>query len=257
MAKFAFNTKEKTSTAAPVVHEGASEDHTPAILRKADTKIGGISGDFSEKDIKLPRLNIVQGVGAMSEDFKPGSIIWNGEVTLIKPKDDVKEWTDPLEVTVLTARKDFIQNTEYDSDDRADIVDSLEEVERRGGTIEYNGDQAPSWLPRLTMLLLIKAPKGNIPAEDSFSLVDPEGAPCEMALWTVKKSAYTRAGKAVITASKYSLRNKATNEPELHHGKWTLQVRREKLGEYLVYVPLLKQCGRHTAEYAEFAAGLI
>ena len=264
MSKFTFSSKTNTTTDAAE----ASTESTSAVAvvtpntslapsrPAAPMAVGGLVGDFGDADIKLPRLNIVQGVGDLSADFKPGSIVYNGEVALI-PAGDPKEWTSPLNLTVISARKDFIQNTDYDSDERADVVGSLEEVEQRGGTIEWLNDQPPSWLPRLTMLVLIEAPEGNEAFAERCSLVAPNGKPCELALWTVRKSAYTRAGKAVMTAARYNLRNKETNEPELHHGKWTLQVRREKLGQYQVYVPLLKQNGRHDKEYVDFAAQLM
>jgi hypothetical protein len=73
----------------------------------------------------------------------------------------------------------------------------------------------------------------------------------------LKGSAYSRAGKAINTSARFALRNKETGQPELHKGKWTLQVRREKLGTNLVYVPRLRQHGKHDEAFIEFITTLL
>jgi hypothetical protein len=60
-----------------------------------------------------------------------------------------------------------------------------------------------------------------------------------------------------MTAGKYSLKNKETGEPELHKGIWHLQVRREKLGANLVYVPKFVLKGRHDEDFVDFATSLL
>ena len=73
----------------------------------------------------------------------------------------------------------------------------------------------------------------------------------------LQKSAFSKAGKDILTAGKYRLKNRETGLPELHMGKFLLQVRRENLGSFNVFVPRLKQVGRHTDEFVQYAESLI
>ena len=244
----------ETKTPAPV----AVREHQPetAVTKSHQpVAVGGMSGEFDKEDFRLPRMNIVQSVGDLSEDFPPGSIVLNKESLLIGAAKDPKEWTDPLEITVLSAKKQFQENIEFDSDKSPDVVDSLAEVEERGGWIDWRNDEKPPWRPMLTALLLIKAPNDTV--ADQFSIVAPDGTMYEMVLWTMTGASYSRAGKAILTAGRYSLRNKETGEPQLHHGRWELRVRREKLGTYLVFVPQLKQAGKHADDFITFAESLL
>ena len=68
---------------------------------------------------------------------------------------------------------------------------------------------------------------------------------------------YTAAAKQIITASQYSLKNKETGTAELHRGRFVLQVRREKKGANLVYVPRLVLKGKHEDDFVAFAASLL
>jgi hypothetical protein len=217
--------------------------------------IGGLMGDFAEEDFRLPRINIVQAVGPLSEDYEPGSIVYNKDMVLLEPGQDPKVWSDPINVTVLNAKKQFQENLDYGTEETPEIVETLEEVEARGGWIDWRGDEKPPWRPILTALLLIEAPSDDLTEE--FSIQGVDGKAYELALWTLKGSAYSRAGKAINTAARFALRNKETGQPELHKGKWSLQVRREKLGTNLVYVPRLRQHGKHDDEFVEFVTTLL
>ena len=227
----------------------------PAIGNSSLPAIGGLQGDFAEEDFRLPRINIVQAVGPLSEDFEPGSIVYNKDLVLLEPGKDPKVWSDPLQVTVLNAKKQFQENLDYGVEEMPETVDTLEEVQERGGWLDWRGDEKPPWRPMLTVLLLIEAPSEAMVEE--FSIQGNDGKAYELALWTLKGSAYSRAGKAINTAARFALRNKETGEPELHKGRWTLQVRREKLGTNLVYVPRLRQHGKHDDGFVEFITTLL
>jgi len=218
-------------------------------------EVGGISGQIDKGDLTMPKLNIVQSVGPLSEDFKPGSILFRKELVLVPPSDDPKEWSKPLEITVLSARKQFQEVKEYDSDEMGRTVDTLEEVEAVGGWIDWRNDQKPPWRPILTALVLIKAPNDEI--ADQFTLAGPDGNSYELGLWVMTGTSYTRAAKQILTAGTYALKCKATGQAELHKGRWNLSVRREKLGANLVYVTKFVMVGRHDDAFVEFAKSLI
>lgn len=197
--------------------------------------IGAVVGDINAGDIVIPRINIVQGVGPLSELFSPGAIVLNKELQL-------SDGTTPIELTILAAHKQFVENLPYDSEERPAVYDTLEEVKAAGGTIEWNGDIKPSFTPVLHVNLVFKAPEG---ADGAFPL-EHQGRPCGLAVWTLRGVAYTRAGKNILTAAKFSLRD------GLFNGKWTLTTKREKFGRNSVFVPVLRNVGRNTPEFIEF-----
>ena len=232
-----------------------TDNHQLTTMNSEIPPMGGISGDYQEGDFRLPRINIVQSVGPLSEDFEAGSIVLNKDMILLPASEDPKIWSAPLNVTVLNAKKQFQENIEYGSDEMPETVETLEEVTARGGWLDWRNDAPPPWRPILTALLLIEAPTDAL--ADEFSIQGPDGKAYELALWTMKGTSYSRAGKAINTAARFALRNKDTGLPELHKGKWTLQVRREKLGTNLVFVPRLRQHGKHADEFIAFITTLL
>lgn len=203
--------------------------------------IGNIVGDVGQEDIVIPRLNIVQGVGQLSETHSIGQIVYDKSVVL-------SDGPTPVEVTVMRARKQFIENLPYGSDGPApQVFDTLEEVRAVGGTIEWNGNQKPSFLPVLHVQVLIKVPEG---VEGAFPLLH-DGQRYAIALWTIRGTAYSRAAKNILTAARFSLSS------GLHHGKWVLTTKREKFGRNSVFVPQLALLGKHDEEFVKFVEGLV
>lgn len=213
---------------------------TTQLAMPANTGMGIISGDVGQDDIVIPRINIVQGVGPLAELFQPGQIVLNKELVL-------SDGNTPIELTVLSARKQFTENIPFDADEKPQVFDTLEEVKAVGGTIEWINDEKPSYVPILHVHVLLKAPEG---VEGAFPL-EHAGHPYALAVWTLRGVAYTRAGKNILTAAKFSLRD------GIHHGKWTLSTKREKFGRNSVFVPVLRVAGRHDASFMDFVVNLM
>ncbi|MFI3244306.1 MAG: hypothetical protein R3Y56_08645, partial [Akkermansia sp.] len=189
--------KPYTVGAANDAAEVSNESATTAIAQTDTAQLGTISGEIEQGDIIIPRLNIVQNVGALGELFDAGQIVLNQETPLVKEGE-------AIELTVLNVRKVFQENVSYDSDERPAVYNTLEEVKAAGGSIEWgaNGEK-PSFLPVLHTQVLIKAPEG---AEGAFPF-EFEGASYALALWTIKGVAYTRAGKNIVTAARFALKD--------------------------------------------------
>ena len=148
-----------------------SAEATPATAPTATTTaispaaplMGSVVGDIDASDITIPRLNLVQGVGNLAELFTPGQIVLNQETVL-------SNGSTPVEITVLSARKQFIENLGFDEDARPKVFDTLDEVHAAGGTINWIGDTRPTYVPVLHANIIVKAPAGVEGARRAQSL---------------------------------------------------------------------------------------
>ncbi len=221
-----------------------SEVQPSEVISPADTTqlaatempgLGSVSGEIDADDIVIPRLNLVQNVGELADLFTPGAVTYNKEVEL-------SDGNTPIEVTVLRARKQFVEALDYDSGERPQVFDSLEEVKAVGGTVEWVGNQKPTYNPVLHVHIVFKAPAG---LDYAFPL-EYKGESYGMAVWTLRGVAFKRAGRNILTASKFSLRD------GLFHGKWELTTKREKVARNSFVVPVLRNVGRNTPDFVEF-----
>lgn len=219
--------------------ETSPEAATTAITTCEPSTLGTVTGDIDSGDITIPRLNVVQSVGQLCDLFSPGGIVLNKETLL-------SSGTTPVEVTVLRCRKQFVENLPYGTEERPQVFDRLEDVKAAGGTIEWVGNIRPSYLPVLHVEALLRVPDG---VEGSFPL-EFGGKPYALALWTLRGMAYTRAARGILTAAKLSLRD------GLYTGRWELTTTRTKVGRNSVFVPVLRNTGRHSAEFVDFVRSL-
>lgn len=197
--------------------------------------LGTISGEIDADDIVIPRVNLVQNVGELADLFPSGAVTYNKEVQL-------SDGTTPIEITVLRARKQFYEALDFDSGERPQVFDTLEEVKAVGGTVEWVGNQKPTYTPVLHTHIVFKAPAG---LDYAFPL-EYKGESYGLAVWTLRGVAFKRAGRNILTASKFSLRD------GLFHGKWELTTKREKVARNSFVVPVLRNVGRNTPDFVEF-----
>lgn len=199
-----------------------------------------VDGEFRSEDFVIPKLHLVQSVGPLSETFNPGSFVYNKELVLT-------DGVTPLSLTVLRIRKQYAENVEYGGDEVPRVFDTLEQVRAAGGWIDWRDNQRPPFSPVLHVLVLIKSPTG----ENPLFPYEFESAHYGLALWTLRSTGFTRAGKTIITASQFALKD------GLHKGGWTLTSKREKIGMNFVYVPVLRHEAKHSDQFAEFAVSLL
>ena len=75
-----------------------------------------------------------------------------------------------------------------------------------------------------------------------------------MALWTLRGMPFTRVGHALLT----SIAQMVNQGKPICANKWLLTTTREKLkNKNTVAVPVLRNAGRNTPEFADFAASLM
>lgn len=214
--------KSAADAAAPVKNNTPTADDCPpgacvpsapaptAVATVPPARRGLMLGDFLPDfgDVIFPRLNIAQAIGELGETFKPGTVVLNQELTLFQPavlnKDgSIKEaGTPPVVVTCLGFRP--TRFAEYVAGGgRGIIVDSEAEVRAHGGTTNYDEHKlkAASGLkkfdPMAEAVLAIERPEHT--ANDGTVFVyDVSGKQYALALWSMKRTAYTAAAKGVF-----------------------------------------------------------
>ncbi len=200
-----------------------------------------IQGEYSDRDLQIPRFSLVQGVGPLSENFTPGHFVYNKGHSL---------GTGPIDITILSLKKYFCEDIPYGSEVFPRIVNALEEIRKLGG--------APSWekpkgmtkedaakrlffKPVLDIHALVAINPESEAAGEAFH--EFEGQPYVEAVWTVQSTAYTRVARPVITAAQLALKN------GLHTRPWSVTAKREKVGPNLVWVPKAVLSKPHSPEF--------
>ena len=193
----------------------------------------GITGDLDASDISFPRLQIVQGMGNLSENFKKGEIVLDGESL-------ISDGPTPVELTVCRIGKQFEENVDWDSGEIPRIV-TKEQALEIGGSFEWGSNgQKPDWLPIADALICVK---GDDPEVFPF---DFDGANYAFALWRIKGTAYKRAAVPVFTAARMYYRE------GLRTGSFLLNTEKATFGGKSVHVPKIRRGSRNTPEFSEW-----
>lgn len=210
-----------------------------ATVPTAAVQLGQVEGDFSPGDIRLPRLQLVHGVGNLAESFNPGDVVLGGDNLLVHKGE-------PLELIVLSARqywKEYLGGEKYDRSHIPVTYATEQDVLRAGGTTRWENGVGPSFNQAMELKLLIKQPKDVICGLFGIPLGDATYAP---AVWDVDKSAYRRVGPTVLTAARFSLRARG-----LLSGIFTLLTKTEKINDNNTIVPNFRMTGHNSDEVVE------
>lgn len=278
-----------TATASPVVDitPAASVPSSTALAyNPAPVQVVGTNPFFADDenisldDIKLPRINIVQKVGDLSNIFNGGEIILDQELVIHAAADKGKDGDLPLLVTILAFRK--LQFAEkVDGGAQGLLVQSEAAVAAAGGTLDYKeweqsvaavkaqvpGAKVVKLFQKLaTALVLIECPVQLLKADaDHISFPhECEGKYYAMALWSMKGSAFTNAAKTFFTARRIGhLKNKfdATGVrigggyPER---SWTLTTKLESYKSgFFAYIPVVRAATASSPALKEFIQGFL
>lgn len=220
---------------------GDHESHLPAALQTLPA-FGTVTGEFDQTDMKIPRMELVQGVGDLSETFTPGDIVYNGDLLLAKKGE-------PLHMSVLSIRKYFRESMKYDSDREVlpRVFATTEEVKAAGLTAEWGPNDAPPTVDKVAELrVAIEAPESV--DRELFPIcvkLDDKVIRFALAVWTVQRTSYAPVAKQVFSAAAMSLREK------LPAGRWRLVTLREKRGGHVVTIPSFRLISRYTDPVVE------
>ena len=231
----------ETATSAPVPAQPMppepDDDETSTQLAIPGKPV---EGEFLSEDFVIPKLHLVQAVGPLSEKFTPGQYVYNKELVL-------SDGVVPVILTVLRIKKQYQENLPYGGDQLPRVLDTLDDVRRAGGWIDWRNNERPPFSPILHALVLVRSPF----EENPLFPYEFDGAAYGLALWTLRGVSFTRAGKNIITASQFALKD------GLHTGSWALTSKREKVGMNFIHVPVLRHEAKNPADFAGFAEALL
>ncbi|MBP7830727.1 MAG: hypothetical protein KA248_12505 [Kiritimatiellae bacterium] len=241
------------SKPAPAQEQGAevSDKQVPAVVAREDTAAvavaappvaGDVSGELHRSMIMVPRLNVVQAVGGLSEQFDAGTVVFNGEIVLAKPGE-------PMEIVVAHIHVCIEEDLEFGSEAMPRRWESREQALKEGMTLDWGpGDERPSARYIAEGLAFVREPAND----ESGQFIYPcEGVNYALAMWKMAGAAFTSAGKILISARKFALRE------GLHTGKFTLTTVREKRGTNMVWVPKLRQAGKTGEAFRAFVEDVL
>lgn len=185
--------QDKSSTNAAVANPTST-----ALAPTGGSALGFYTGeeelpDADPKDVRFPRLNLVQGLSApeLKAVAPDGRFVYKKSVAL----------PEKFKAVIVGVRpKTWIEKLPQGSKNEPRIAKSLEEVARYGGTDQYNlskwkkdsDDNPVSTIPyfaaHVTFLLLIEQPEGF--SADNFAYASEDGKNFGPALFTVKDTSF-------------------------------------------------------------------
>jgi hypothetical protein len=224
----------------------AGDNHPKQITTNTAAIPGGakgMQGEFTARDIQLPRLSLVQKIGDLADSgLTPGSFVFNKEATLTDGKT-------PLAMTVLRLIKQYRQKLEYGDPSTPMVFETQQEVINNGGSLRYG---EPNYFQEVAHLFVALAkPEGLSEQHASHFYREHAGQQYTLAVYTVGSTAFTAVGKKVITAGYNQLRD------GLWLGKWALTSNLQKNTKGSWFVPDAKFDGMHDKEAAAFFEGLV
>ncbi len=181
----------------PAAPAPKARPQTMAIARPSKAhEVGGFrdeADDVDGSDIVLPRINIVQKVGDLSQAFEAGTLVLGQKLQL----------TNPCRILIIGRRsKQYVERVPGGQPGR--ILNDIADVAAAGGTLDYNEAQEreiPLFQTMITWMVLVQAP-GDVTEEEAlmFPFEFTDGTRYALALWSTKGTAYTHAAKHLLTA---------------------------------------------------------
>lgn len=209
----------------------------------------GVVGEVDSTEVRFPKLQVVQGVGPLSEieEFRKGDIVLNQELK-------IGGIDTPVEITVLQIGKSYEEVVDYESDDIPRVVNTKEEVLKLGGTTDGHRDGGqwvrPTWRAVAEALICIKAPdslsEDEIETHFGFESPGDPDSRFAFAKWTIKGVAYKFAAVEIFSAAAMYYRD------GLKNGSFSLSTTKRSFGPNTVMVPVVKKGSRNTPEFSSW-----
>lgn len=236
----------------------------PAPVARAQAPMIFDDENIGFDEVILPRINIVQKVGEMSNIWTPGEIVLNQQRAIYTQPVAVngvitKPGTDPLTIIVLGFQKTrFVEKVSGGA--QGAIVDSLEEVQKLNGTLEYREWQEKSkanipvkLFQRLsTALLLVERPASVDDQDNLLFSYEFQGKFFALALWSMKGTAYTNGAKRMFTDRKLGHLRAGGYSSYTYLLSTKLETYKFTGTENYAHIPVLKPGQRTSPEFQAF-----
>lgn len=201
---------EVPAQVTPVIAPAVTAPTTSTAVATVPPKGGLVVGDKlpEMKDIMLPRINIVQGIGKLKDTFPQGAIIFGQTTVLFEPPtfnpdgSAKNKGLPPVNMTVLGFR-DTRYVEKIKGGDRGLIVNTELEVTANGGTLDYNEWKLKEaagmkrFEPLAEALVAIRRPD-HLANDGTTFVYDADGHQYALAIWAMKGVVYTAAAKRVF-----------------------------------------------------------
>jgi hypothetical protein len=240
---------------------------TSALPVQGSSPVAFNDEELGFDDIILPRLNIVQKVGDLSNIYTPGEIVLNQSFVIytapvIQEGVIVKQGTPVLNVTVLGfKKKQFVEKVSGGA--QGAFVNTLEEVAKLGGTLDYKEHEEKTKLQipcklfqhYATALVLVECPL-HVKDEDHVQFpYECEGKFYALCLWGMKGTAYTNGAKTFFTARKIGhLRASGYAAASWSLGTKMVQYKGDNK---FAFIPVLKPGTKHNEAFATFVKDVL
>jgi hypothetical protein len=201
--------KSANPAPAPATAAVATIPQAPMQIAPRGVVLGDRIPDF--KDIILPRINIVQGLGELNKSFPLGAIVYNQALVLCSPAvvnaktgNVERPATPPVIITILGFRPTrFVEKTSGGA--RGLLVNTEAEVRANGGTLNYKEWQLKAgagmkYFQELAEAFIVIQKPDSLPDDGSTFVYEVDGKKCTLALWGMKGSSYTAGAKVFFTA---------------------------------------------------------
>lgn len=178
------------------------------LARFTPAPVEGFDGDWGSEDVKLPRLQLVQGSGELSSLHDVGTTLLNDEELLPPPslKDGaVNAVLRIIPVYMLKQWKEKLTQEQQTEGMMPRFAKDSAEVNALGGTTTWGGGNSQPenyWEPSCRCILLIEQPEDNEHPGFNLSL---DGKMFAVAIYYAGGSAFRDSAKIFYNVSKTQL----------------------------------------------------
>lgn len=236
----------------------------PAPVERAQAPMIFDDENIGFDEVILPRINLVQKVGEMSNVWTPGEVVLNQQRAIYtQPVAQngviTKPGTDPLTIVVLGFQKTrFVEKVSGGS--QGAIVDSPEEIAKLNGTLEYREwqEKSKAGIPvklfqRLsTALILVERPAHVDDQDNLLFSYEFQGKFYALALWSMKGTAYTNGAKRMFTDRKLGHLRSGGYSSYTYLLSTKLETYKFTGTENYAHIPVLKPGQRTSPEFKAF-----